>query len=58
MDVLNLLLPMLVTPPILVTSYDHATPMIKIWHDEDKIVHWTPIDDLFGEGGALVISPD
>ncbi|KAL3770884.1 hypothetical protein ACHAW5_003972 [Stephanodiscus triporus] len=43
---------MLATPPILVSSDDHATPTINIWHDEDEVVRWTPVDDSFGKGGA------
>jgi hypothetical protein len=49
---LDALLPMLRTPPILVTSTEHVTPTIRIWHDANEIVHWTPMDDSFGMEGA------
>ena len=49
---LGYLLPMLRTPPILVTSDNHVTPTIRIWHDEYENVTWDPVDDSFGMGGA------
>ncbi len=49
---LNSLLPMLQYPPILVTSDEHITPTIHIWHDEKEIVNWLPSDGSFGEFGA------
>lgn len=47
-----LLLPVLENPPILVSSYEHITPTINIWHDKNEMVHWLPVDGSFGEGGA------
>jgi hypothetical protein len=29
-----------------------VTPIIHIWHNEDKIVHWKPVDGSFRKGGA------
>ena len=49
---LNELLPMLECPPILCTSEDHFTPTIHIWHDENEIVKWLPVDGSFGKEGA------
>ena len=49
---LGYLLPMLRTPPILVTSNNHVTPAIQIWHDKYENVTWDPVDDSFGMGGA------
>ncbi|KAL3759628.1 hypothetical protein ACHAWU_009775 [Discostella pseudostelligera] len=49
---LNSLLPMLKTPPKLVTSLEHMTPTIHIWHDTNETVNWTPMDESFGEQGA------
>ena len=49
---LGFMLPMLRTPPILVTSDDHVTPTIRIWHDEYENFTWDPVDDSFGMGGA------
>ena len=51
-DALNSLLPMLSQPPILVTSNDYITPTINIWHDENEIVNWMPVNGSFGEEGA------
>mmetsp|Transcript_24951 Transcript_24951/g.60067 ORF Transcript_24951/g.60067 Transcript_24951/m.60067 type:complete len:414 (-) Transcript_24951:966-2207(-) len=48
---LNELLPMIETS-ILVTSHEHITPTINIWHDEHEIVHWMPVNGSFGEEGA------
>ena len=49
---LNALLPMLQSPPILATSTTHITPTIHIWHDENEVVNWMPVDGSFGEEGA------
>mmetsp|Transcript_9568 Transcript_9568/g.17208 ORF Transcript_9568/g.17208 Transcript_9568/m.17208 type:complete len:427 (+) Transcript_9568:208-1488(+) len=49
---LNALLPMLHMPPILVTSDEHITPTINIWHDENEMVSWKPVNGSFGEEGA------
>ena len=46
------LLPMLHTPPILLTSEDHTTPTIQIWHDSSEVVRWMPLNGSFGEEGA------
>jgi len=51
-DSLNALLPMLQTPPILVTSNEHITPTINIWHDENEMVNWMPVNGSFSEHGA------
>eukprot|EP00970_Alexandrium_tamarense_P009734 scaffold1954_cov146-Alexandrium_tamarense.AAC.3 len=48
----ELLLPVLETPPLLIQSYDHITPTINIWHDENEIVQWMPVNGSFGEEGA------
>jgi hypothetical protein len=52
MESLGYLLPMLRSPPILVTSDNHITPTIQIWHDDYENVTWDPVDDSFGMGGA------
>mmetsp|Transcript_24549 Transcript_24549/g.52890 ORF Transcript_24549/g.52890 Transcript_24549/m.52890 type:complete len:422 (-) Transcript_24549:808-2073(-) len=49
---LNSLLPMLQTPPVLIASHEHITPTINIWHDENEIVNWMPVNGSFGEEGA------
>ena len=49
---LHSLLPMLKAPPTLVSSLDHVTPTIHIWHDENETVNWTPVNESFGEMGA------
>ena len=49
---LDSLLPMLHTSPILIPSNDHITPTINIWHDENEIVHWKPVNGSFSEEGA------
>ena len=49
---LNSLLPMFKAPPKLVSSLEHMTPTIHIWHDTNEIVNWTPVDESFGEKGA------
>lgn len=46
------LLPMLKAPPKLVSSLEHMTPIIHIWHDTNETVNWTPVDESFGEQGA------
>lgn len=51
-NALNSLLPMLETEPILATSAEHITPTINIWHDENEVVNWLPVDGSFGEVGA------
>mmetsp|Transcript_5125 Transcript_5125/g.11146 ORF Transcript_5125/g.11146 Transcript_5125/m.11146 type:complete len:433 (-) Transcript_5125:99-1397(-) len=51
-NALNSLLPMLQTPPILVPSNDHITPTINIWHDENEVVNWMPVNGSFGDEGA------
>ncbi len=48
----EILLRVLDNPPILVRSDEHITPTINIWHDENELVHWMPIDGSFGEEGA------
>lgn len=51
-DSLSEMLPMLQTPPILITSNEHITPTINIWHDENEIVNWMPVNGSFSEEGA------
>ncbi|KAL9179893.1 hypothetical protein ACHAXT_007863 [Thalassiosira profunda] len=51
-DSLKSLLPMLHEPPMLVPSDEHITPTINIWHDENEVVNWMPVDGSFGEEGA------
>ena len=51
-ELLGYLLPMLCTPPILVTSNNHVTPAIRIWHNKYENITWDPVDDSFGMGGA------
>ncbi|KAL7550874.1 hypothetical protein ACHAWF_014072, partial [Thalassiosira exigua] len=51
-EALASLLPMLESPPALATSSEHITPTIDIWHDEDEIVNWKPVDGSFGLEGA------
>lgn len=51
-DALNGLLPMLERPPYLITSHEHITPTINIWHDENEMVNWKPVNGSFGDEGA------
>ncbi|KAL7488176.1 hypothetical protein ACHAW6_013771 [Cyclotella cf. meneghiniana] len=48
----NLLLPAIDVPPVLISSNDHITPTINIWHDENEIVQWYPVDGSFDAIGA------
>jgi hypothetical protein len=48
----SILLPLLDVPPLLVTSEDHITPTINIWHDENEIQKWHPVDGSFDAIGA------
>mmetsp|Transcript_24833 Transcript_24833/g.51212 ORF Transcript_24833/g.51212 Transcript_24833/m.51212 type:complete len:495 (-) Transcript_24833:55-1539(-) len=48
----EILLSVLDNPPLLVRSDEHITPTINIWHDENELVHWMPVDGSFGEEGA------
>lgn len=48
----SIILPLLDKPPLLVTSEDHITPTINIWHDENEIQKWQPVDGSFDAIGA------
>ncbi|VEU36863.1 unnamed protein product [Pseudo-nitzschia multistriata] len=36
----------------LIQSEDSITPRIRLWHDQDQVVHWYAINDSFGPKGA------
>ena len=48
----SVLLPALDIPPILIESENHITPTINIWHDENEIQKWHPVDGSFDAMGA------
>ena len=48
----RILLPMLDTPPVLISSNDHITPTIDIWHDADEVQKWRPVHGSFDITGA------
>ncbi|KAL3797850.1 hypothetical protein HJC23_006888 [Cyclotella cryptica] len=48
----NLLIPVIDVPPVLISSVDHITPTINIWHDENETVQWYPVDGSFDARGA------
>ena len=44
--------PTLDVSPVLIESDNHITPTINIWHDENEIQKWHPVDGSFDAIGA------